>query len=80
MIGGARGTGKGGIPTDVYSPISNSPNAIFRAIRNKNNQAQIIIVDLSRTNVTPAELGDVMLRLRNSGATNIQQVIFLPPP
>jgi hypothetical protein len=78
LVGGARGTGAGGTPYDVLSPTTPNPNAVFRAIRNKNNQAQGIIVDLSRTRVTPADLGNVMNRLKGAGAKNIQNVIFLP--
>lgn len=78
IVGGARRAGFGGMPYDVVSPSSPQVKAVFRAIRNKNGQAPGIIVDLSRTSVTRYDLGDIMFRLRQAGATNIQNVIFLP--
>ena len=78
IVGGTRGTGAGGRIFDVVSPTSANRNGVFRAIRNKNNQAPGVIVDLSRTPVNQLDLGDVMLRLRNSGANNIDSVLFLP--
>ena len=72
LVGGGR-NGAGGIPFDVFSPISNNPNGIFRALRKKNNQAQGIILDLHRSSVQPGAFGNIMERLRGAGEKNIRK-------
>ena len=68
----------GGHALDVYSPKTANPNRIISAIAHKNSQAQGVILDLSRTSVTPDQLGNVLGRVQGAGATNIQEIIILP--
>jgi len=63
---------------DVLTPVSPNQNSVFRSIRNKNDQARGIVVDLSETSVTEADLGNVMARLKGAGADNIREVVFIP--
>lgn len=75
LVGGQKGTGLGGAPTDVFTPITSKPGNIISGIANKNNQAPNIIVNLQHTPVTGSQLGNVLDRLHNGfGATNIQSV------
>ena len=75
LVGGQKGTGLGGAPTDVFTPITSKPGNIISGIANKNNQAPNIILNLRHTPVTGSQLGNVMDRLHNGfGATNIQNV------
>jgi RHS repeat-associated protein len=78
LLGGQRGTGSGGKPYDVYTPITDKPSAVFRGIRNKNDQAAGVVVNFWKTSVKPEDLGNIMARLKNSGATEITDVIYLP--
>ena len=75
LVGGQRGTGLGGAPTDVFTPITSKPGNIISGIANKNNQAPNILLNLQHTPVTGSQLGNVLDRLHNGfGATNIQSV------
>ena len=63
-----------GVPYDVYTPVTNNPNRIVSSIANKNSQATGIVLDLSKTSVTPEQLGNVLDRVRGAGATNITDI------
>jgi RHS repeat-associated protein len=63
---------------DVYTPTSSNPNRIIGGIADKNSQAVGIILDLSKTSVTAEQLGNILLRVRNAGATNIIDIMILP--
>jgi hypothetical protein len=87
LIGGQKGTGRGGIPADVYAPGPNTPiKNILSNIADKNNQARVIIVDLNRPGVTVTESdlvnacnGDIGNWVRTQlNAPNIQEVLVLP--
>ncbi|RKH58337.1 hypothetical protein [Corallococcus llansteffanensis] len=66
-----------GVPYDVYTPTTSNANRIVSAIAKKNSQAEGVVLDLSQTSVTRAELGNVLERVRGAGATHIQDVIIL---
>lgn len=66
-----------GVRYDVYTPTTSNANRIISAIAKKNSQAEGVVLDLSQTSVTRAELGNVLERVRGAGATNIQDVIIL---
>ncbi len=53
-----------GVTYDVLTPITNNPAQILSAIAAKNTQARGIVVDLSKSGVEPAALGDVMKRVK----------------
>ncbi|MEI6196307.1 MAG: polymorphic toxin-type HINT domain-containing protein [Verrucomicrobiota bacterium] len=61
---------------DVYTPETSNPDRIFGAIADKKDQAEGIIVDLSKTSVRPEQMGDVLARLRGKGIDTIKDVIF----
>nr|WP_256434497.1 RHS repeat-associated core domain-containing protein [Flavobacterium sp. 28A] len=67
-----------GVNYDVYTPISNNPNSIISAIAKKNKQANGIVLDLSKTNVTADQLGNVLKRVQGAGAKNIKDVKIMP--
>jgi len=87
LIAGEKGTGRGGIPADVYAPGPTTPiKNILSNIAKKDNQAQVILVDLNRpgVKVTGDDLlqacaGDVTKWVREKlNSPNIQQVLVLP--
>jgi hypothetical protein len=59
---------------DVYIPITSNLKAIISAMAKKNLQTEGIVLDLSQSNVTPEQLGDVLARVRGAGATNIKDI------
>ncbi|CAB3783736.1 hypothetical protein [Pararobbsia alpina] len=63
-----------GVPYDVYTPQTASVHRIVGAIADKNSQAQGIVLDLSETSVTREQLGNLLQRVRGTGATNIQDI------
>ncbi len=68
---------------DVYTPITNNPSAIIRAITKKNTQAIGIVLDLSKTTVKEVELGNVLARVKGaiekSGSIcNITDIVVMP--
>ncbi|WP_437188353.1 hypothetical protein SH668x_001797 [Planctomicrobium sp. SH668] len=66
-----------GIRYDVYTPKTSNPNRIIGGAAKKNDQAEGVVLDLSNTCVTQAQLGDVLKRIRGAGATNIKVVIII---
>ncbi|MER7606968.1 DNRLRE domain-containing protein [Nocardioides sp. NPDC127503] len=81
---GARGTATSdllvdGLQYDVYTPTSSNPNSIIRAIAKKGSQVQGggVVLDLSQTSVTRADLGDIMARVANS-TSRVSDVVVLP--
>jgi filamentous hemagglutinin len=66
-----------GIPYDVYTPKTMNPNRIISAIAKKNSQAQGIVLDLTETEVTLEQLGNVLERVRGAGATNICDIVII---
>lgn len=82
--GAARGSGTSdllvdGAQWDVYTPTSKNPQSIIRAIAKKGTQVQGggVVLDLSRTSVTAADLGDIMTRVTNS-TSRVSDVAVLP--
>ncbi|MEU0316764.1 DNRLRE domain-containing protein [Nocardioides sp. NPDC006273] len=81
---GARGTATSdllvdGMQYDVYTPTSSNPNNIIRGIAKKGSQVQGggVVLDLSQTGVTRADLGDIMARVANS-TSRVSDVVVLP--
>jgi hypothetical protein len=76
LVGGEKGTGAGGIATDVLTPRTAKPENVLLSIADKNDQAQHIIVNLRHTSapITGAQLGDIQKGLNELGATNIKSV------
>lgn len=66
-----------GVRYDVYTPRTANPNRIISAIASKNSQAEGIVLDLSKTQVTPDQLGDVLRRVQGAGAANIRDVVII---
>ena len=66
-----------GIPYDVYTPKTINPSRIISAIAKKNSQAQGIVLDLTETEVTPNQLGNVLERVQGAGATNICDIVII---
>ena len=72
-----------GVNYDVYTPITNNPSAIIRAITKKNTQTTGVVLDLSETTVTIDDLGDILARVKgaiekNGGVCNIDDVVVIP--
>ena len=61
-----------GVNYDVYTPITSKPYNIISAIASKNSQTTGVILDLSKTSVTPNQLGNILNRVNGTGATNIK--------
>ncbi|MBF0227970.1 MAG: hypothetical protein HQK76_21220 [Desulfobacterales bacterium] len=62
---------------DVYTPTTAKPKNIISQIAKKNKQAEGIVLDLSDTVVTPDQLGNILKRVQNAGATNIKDIIII---
>jgi hypothetical protein len=62
---------------DVYTPTTGNPDRIISAIAKKNSQAEGIVLDLSQTSVTQAQLGDILRRVQGAGATNIKNIVII---
>jgi RHS repeat-associated protein len=68
-----------GVPYDVYTPITSNPDNVILGIAEKGPQVQGggVVLDLSQTSVTAADLGNVMARV--SGLTpDVTNVVILP--
>ena len=76
LVGGERGTGKGGVPPDVLTPRTAKPENVILSIAGKDDQAEHIIVNLRHTPgpITRAQLGDIQNGLADLGVTNIKSV------
>ena len=59
---------------DVYTPTTSSGDRIVGAIAGKGDRAFGVVVDLSDTSVSAADLGDVLTRVRGTGS-RLQDVI-----
>ena len=66
-----------GIAFDVYTPTTSNPNRIVSAIARKNSQATGIVLDLSHSEVTRKQLGNVLRRVRGAGAKNIRRIVII---
>ena len=72
-----------GVNYDVYTPTTNNPFAIIRAITKKNTQTTGVVLDLSHTTVTADDLGNILPRVKgaietNGGVCNINDIIIMP--
>lgn len=63
-----------GVPYDVYTPTTSSANRIISNMAKKNSQANGIVLDLSKSSVPREQLGNVLNRVRGSGATKITDI------
>ena len=84
VAGAARGTATSdllvdGVQWDVYTPTSTKPTNIIRAIAKKGDQVKGggVVLDLSKSSVTAADLGDIMGRVTNS-TSRVSDVVVLP--
>jgi hypothetical protein len=66
-----------GVRYDVYTPRTAKPDNIISAIAKKNTQAEGVVLDLSHTSVTVAQLGNVLARVQGAGARNIRSVVII---
>ncbi|GGH18357.1 hypothetical protein GCM10007352_29020 [Mucilaginibacter phyllosphaerae] len=64
----------GNINYDVYTPTTSNVSRMVKAIANKNNQATGIVVDLSKSSATAADLENILQRVRGTGAKNITDI------
>ena len=72
-----------GINYDIYTPITNNPSSIIRAITKKNTQTLGVVLDLSNTSVTVDDLGNILARVKGAieskgAACNINDIIVMP--
>lgn len=67
-----------GLAYDVYTPETSNVNRIISNIAKKNSQAQGVVVDLSKTNVDPSQLSNVLKRVQGAGAKNIKDIVVMP--
>ena len=65
LAGGARGTGAGGVPFEVFSPTTSNVSRLVGQLAKKLVQADRFVLDLSRTSMRPSELANVMTRINN---------------
>jgi Contact-dependent growth inhibition CdiA C-terminal domain len=66
-----------GVPYDIYTPKTNNADRIISAIAKKNSQARGIVLDLSHSNVSLEELGNVLERVRGAGAARLEDIIVV---
>lgn len=66
-----------GVAYDVYTPQTSNSGRIVSAIGKKNSQATGIVLDLSESLVTLDQLGDVLKRVQNSGASRITSIYII---
>ncbi|MED2253552.1 hypothetical protein [Brevibacillus parabrevis] len=66
-----------GVNYDVYTPTTANVSRIISAIAKKNSQTSGVVLDLSQTTVTAEQLGDVLARVRGTGATNIIDIVIM---
>lgn len=66
-----------GVRYDVYTPVTSSANRIVSEIAKKNSQAEGIVLDLSKTQVTREQLGNLVKRVNGTGATNIRDIVII---
>lgn len=66
-----------GVNYDVYTPRTNNPNSIISQMAKKNDQTTGIVLDLSKTNLTKEQLGNITGRVNGAGANNIKEIVFM---
>lgn len=72
-----------GVQYDVYTPETNNVSNIISKIAKKNSQANGIVLDLSKTNVTANQLSNVLARekwaIESQGKVcNIKNIVIMP--
>lgn len=72
-----------GIKYDVYTPTSNSVNAIISGMAKKNSQTTGIVLDLSKSTVEASQLGNALQRVQGSikaggKSVNIKDIVIMP--
>jgi hypothetical protein len=68
-----------GVPWDVYTPTTGNVNAIVSAAARKGSQVPGggVIIDLSNTTVTPAQLANIQARVAGTGS-RVGTVVVMP--
>ncbi|WP_171495810.1 CdiA C-terminal domain-containing protein [Acinetobacter nosocomialis] len=66
-----------GVRWDIYTPNTSNVNRIVSAIGKKNSQAEGIILDISKSNVSPNDLSNLLNRVNGAKATNIRDIIII---
>ena len=80
LVGGEAGTGAGGIPYEVFSPVrGTSPGSIARTLRDKLHQADRFILDLTRNGLAPSDFSNIVYRINRMPKIprRAQEVLFL---
>jgi hypothetical protein len=72
LVGGARGTGLGGIAYEVYTPLTANVDNIVRYARGKVAQADRLVINLDATRATATQLSGLMTRVQS-----LQEVVFV---
>lgn len=72
-----------GIKYDVYTPETNNVSQIISKMAKKNSQANGIVLDLSKTNVTPDQLSNALARVKGAiesqgKVCNINDIVIMP--
>lgn len=72
-----------GIKYDVYTPETNNVSQIISKMAKKNSQANGIMLDLSKTNVTPDQLSNALARVKGAVESqgkvcNINDIVIMP--
>jgi filamentous hemagglutinin len=73
----------GKVNYDVYTPITSNVSRMVKAIAEKDYQATGIIVDLSKSKASAADLQNFLQGVRGTGAKNITDIKVInskPPP
>ena len=68
-----------GVPYDVYTPTTSNVSRIVSAVASKGSQVRGggIVIDLSKSPITPEELGNILPRVQ--GITNqISEIVVIP--
>jgi hypothetical protein len=65
LVGGAPGTGAGGIPFEVFSPTTSNVSRLVGQLAKKLAQADRFVLGLSRTSVGLSELANLITRINN---------------
>lgn len=68
-----------GVNWDVYTPTTNNAGRIVSTVASKGSQVLGggVVVDLSKTSVTPEELGNIEYRVARTGA-RVSRVVVMP--
>jgi hypothetical protein len=65
IVGGAARTGEGGVPYEVFTPITGNAGRIIGTIGSKISQADRVVIVLDNTSVAASDLSNILSRVNN---------------